>query len=212
MMVPLPHGVAPEAAASVSDNLSDAWRTVVPHLHEHPGARVLIVAGMGNSIALYAVAIGRALGAARIDFLDTDPERLALAQRLGANAIEGPPAERAGEYEITVDASADPAGLACALRSLAPNGVCTSIGIYYQGTVEVPLLDMYGRGVRFHTARCDARAAMPHVLDLIQSGRIDPALVTTEVVAWDDAARALTDPSMKPVFVREASAQPGDSE
>lgn len=202
MLVPLPHGVPPEAVASASDNLPDAWRTVGPHLRESPGAAVLIVAGMGNSIALYAAAIARALGASRIDFLDTDRRRLELAESLGARPVEGPPPDRAGEYAISVDASADAAGLACALRSLAPGGVCTSIGIYYTDPTPIPLLEMYGRGVRFHTGRANARADMPAVLELVQAGRIQPERVTSEVVPWEDAAEALADPSMKPLFVR----------
>jgi len=41
------------------------------------------------------------------------------------------------------------------------------------------------------------------VLQLLEDKRIDPTLVQTEVVAWDDAAEALADPSTKPIFVRE---------
>jgi threonine dehydrogenase-like Zn-dependent dehydrogenase len=205
MLVPVPHGIAPEAIASASDNLPDGWRTVGPHLLADPGAPVLIVGGAANSIPLYAAGIARALGAGRVDYLDTDPRRLEVARRLGAETIEGPPPERIGEYPITVDASADPAGLACALRSLAPGGVCTSIGIYY-GDAALPLLDMYGRGVRFHTGRANARADLPRVLALVQAGRLHPEVVTSEVVPWDDAARALAEPSLKPVFVRERAA------
>jgi threonine dehydrogenase-like Zn-dependent dehydrogenase len=206
MLVPVPRGVSPHAIASASDNLPDAWRTVAPYLRESPGAEVLIVSGMGNSIALYAVAIARVLGASRVDYLDADTKRLELAKSLGASPIAGPPPPRAGEYQITVDASADPAGLACALRSLAPGGVCTSIGIYYTETTPIPLLEMYGRGVRFHTGRANARPDMPRVLELVQSGRLHPELVTSEVVAWKDAAAALADPSMKPLIVRDATA------
>jgi alcohol dehydrogenase len=203
MLVPVPHGVSPAAIASASDNLPDGWRTVGPHLRERPGADVLVVAGKAHSIALYAVIVARAMGAARVDFVDSDRSRLELAERAGARAIEGPPPERAGDYAITVDASADVAGLSCALRSTAPGGVCTSVGIYYEGSVSIPLLDMYGRGIRFHTGRVNARADMPDVLELVQSGRIKPEAITSEVVPWDRAAEALAEPSMKPVFLRE---------
>ena len=67
----LPGGVPPTAVASASDNLPDAWRAVTPFLAESPGADVLVVGGWGRSIALYAVAIARALGAGRIDYIDT---------------------------------------------------------------------------------------------------------------------------------------------
>jgi alcohol dehydrogenase len=201
MMVPVPAGVDPAAVASASDNIADAWRTVAPHLREVPAADVLIV-GSPSSIPLYAIQIAQACGAGRVDYIDVDANALALAKSLGANVIEGPPPKRAGTYPITVDASQNPDGLACALRSLSPEGVCTSASIYFEPP-RLPLLDMYTRGVRFVTGRVNARATLPHVLDLVASGRLRPQAVTSEVVSWDDAPRALASPSMKPVIVRD---------
>jgi len=204
MMVPLPHGIELRAAVSAGDNLSDAWRTVAPHLRENPGAKVLVVGRA--SIGLFAVAIARALGASVVDYLDTDPARLSLAGSLGANPIEGPPRDPVGSYPITVDASFDPAGLVCALRSIAAAGVCTSVPVYFQDT-PLPLFDMWRRGVRFQTGPANCRARMSDLLDLVQAGRIHPERVTTGVVAWKDLAEALADPPMKPLILRDA-AQP----
>lgn len=49
MLVPLPAGLDPLRVAAASDNLADAWRAVVPHLSERPGARVLVVGGGAQS-------------------------------------------------------------------------------------------------------------------------------------------------------------------
>lgn len=59
MLVPEPDGIAPEAIASVSDNVSDAWRTVGPQLEAEPGAAVLVVGGDAGpgSIGLCAAGI-----------------------------------------------------------------------------------------------------------------------------------------------------------
>ena len=87
MLVPVPEGIEPAAVASLSDNIPDAWRTVAPPLAEKPGAPVLICMGAG-SIALYATALARALGAERVDVVggrDADRE---LAEQLGANLLE----------------------------------------------------------------------------------------------------------------------------
>lgn len=52
----------------------------------------MMVGGAGNgSIGLYAVAIARALGAERVDYLDQDQGRLELAVQTGAMVREGPP-------------------------------------------------------------------------------------------------------------------------
>jgi alcohol dehydrogenase len=202
-LLAVPPGVSPVDAASVSDNLPAAWEVTVPHLADYPGAQVLILGGCG-SIALYAVACAAAAGASRIDYLDSDPARLQVAHRLGAEAIDGPtPKKVDGEYAITVDASAhDPDALACALRSVAPEGRVSTIGIYFQ-EVMVPMFEMYLTGVCFHAGKSNARPVMPAMLDLLSTGRVQPGLVTTEVLSWEEMPQALSDPSMKPVFVRD---------
>ena len=200
MLVPAPADVASEVLASASDNVADAWRAVAPSLQDSPGAPILIL-GSPTSIPLYAVAIARACGAGRVDYLGTHPRSLSLAARLGANVLEGPIPARVGSYPITVDASLQPEGLACALRSLEPEGICTSTSIYFQD-VALPLLQMYTRGVRFVTGRVNSRAVLPHVLELISSGRLAPEAITSQVIPWDQAAEQLATPSLKPVIVR----------
>jgi alcohol dehydrogenase len=200
MLVPLPEGVDPAAAASVSDNVTDAWRTVGPHLDERPSAAVLVVGGAG-SIGVYAAGIAVALGAETVDYLDQDERRLEMARALGANAIEGPYPDRLGPYPITVDASADRAGLSCAVRSADADGVCTSTGIYFEPETPLPLLEAYTKCLTFHTGRVHARPGIPRVLELIESGRLRPELATAETVAWDDAADALAEHEAKLVLV-----------
>ena len=211
MMVPVPSGIDPIAVASVGDNVADAWRAVVPPLRELPGAAVLVV-GHG-SIGLFAVAIAVASGASRVDYLDTDPDRLALAETLGGTPIEGQ-RHRVGGYPIVVDASFTGAGLDTALRSVAACGICTSVFPGFED-VPIPVFTMWRRSVRFHTGVANCRSHMPEVLELVQSGRIRPELVTSEVVQWKDAAAALAAPSLKPVVVRDDGALqpiPGDLE
>jgi len=202
MLTPVPQGVDPIAVAS-PDNLADGWRTVGPYLADWPGAPVLIVAGLAASVGLYAAAIALALDSSRVDYVDSDRERLDLAKSLGANAIQGPPPERLGPYLITVDSSANPAGLACALKSVEPGGVCTSVGIYFGPETPVPLLHMYRTGVTFKTGRVNAHAVTPHVLDLVTSGRLQPERLTTRTALWQDAAEALLEPSVKVVITRD---------
>jgi len=49
----------------------------------------------------------------------------------------------------------------------------------------------------------NARSYMPAVLELLSNGRINPQLVTTDVLPFDTAAEALATAGFKPVFVRE---------
>lgn len=201
MLVPLPPAIDPVAVASLSDNVADGWRTVGPQLAERPGAPVLIVGGGAQAVSLYAVQAAVALGAERVDFLDTDAERLELAERLGATPIEGPAPHKAGSYPITVNAALDHAGLHCAIRSTEPGGACTNVGIYFEQETPVPLGEMYMRGIHLHTSRVSSRAVLPEVLGLVADGRMDPAAVTSTVADFADAPAALAEPPTKLVFV-----------
>lgn len=202
MCVALPDGIDPLAVASCSDNLPDAWRTVAPPLADRPHAEVLISAGDPGSIALYAVGIAVALGAASVTYVDADQQRRALAEQMGANVLD--PAQvdsKIGSFPITVDACGTQQGLELALHATAPDGVCTSMRIYTQPT-PIPLFRMYSRGITFHTGRVHARAVIPSVLELVRSGRFDPAIVTSAVVPWAEAATALAEPPTKLVIAR----------
>ena len=206
MMVHLPEGVSATDAASVGDNLSDAFRCVADGLEEEPGAPVLIVAGGGGtpSISLYAAALARALGSEQVDYMDSDPSRLAIAAAIGANPIDVKTApKRHGSYWVTADTSGHPSGewLTTALNSTAPYGRCTSCGIYH-GPAPVPLGAMYRQGVRFTIGWANIHALMPKVLDLLSQRKIKLDAIHT-VAPWDDVIEALKDPPAKLVFVRD---------
>jgi alcohol dehydrogenase len=205
MLVPIPDGVAPELAAGASDNITDAYRTVAPHLAVRPGAPVLVCGGAeSGSIGLYAVAHAVALGADDVLYVDPDAGRRAIAAGYGARTLDHVPGQLDERFPITVDAAATPAALALALGSLDRDGVCTSTAIYFDpATVPAfPLLQMYVMVARFETGRIHARRDAPAVLDLLADGTLDVAPVTTKVVSFDDAAEALVEDYTKLVFTR----------
>jgi alcohol dehydrogenase len=202
MLVALPDGVEPTHLASVADNVADGYRAVAGPLAAAPGEEVLIVGGWARSIGLYAAACALALGAARVVYADTDAGRLERAAAIGAETMaitEWP--KKLGRFPITVDASGDHAGLHAALRSTAPDGICTSVAIYFEPETPVPLLELYTRGCTLHTGRAHARAVIPDVLALVAAGRLEPALVTSAVVSFDDAPAALAEPPTKLILV-----------
>jgi threonine dehydrogenase-like Zn-dependent dehydrogenase len=200
MPPPLPDGVSAEAAASVSDNISDGWRLVAPGLEQWPGGEVLITGG-SPSVGLYGVQVAIALGTGRVVYCDVEDERLRKAQALGADVVEGYP-ERLGPFPITAMVAADPAALALAARSTAPDGICTCAGIVFQPETPIPLLEMYTKVTTFRTGRVHARSTMPNVLALMAEGRLQPQAVTDRVLGWDEAPNALADNPGKLVFSR----------
>jgi threonine dehydrogenase-like Zn-dependent dehydrogenase len=74
------------------------------------------------------------------------------------------------------------------------------VAIYFEATTPVPLLEMYTRGCTLHAGRVHARATIPDVLALVADGRLDPSLVTSAVVGFDEAPAALADPPTKLVL------------
>ncbi|OBG97868.1 alcohol dehydrogenase [Mycobacterium sp. E136] len=203
MLVRLPEGADPVAVASMSDNIPDGWRGVGPYVDElaalAPADRRVLVVGR-LSIGLYAAATAAAAGM-HVDYVDTDRQRLAVAEKLGAVVHDREkPDKSAEQYPVTVHTSADPALLAAALRATWPDGVCTDTGIYAQGSVEMPLLPMYTRGVRFVTGRVNARAVMPEVLELFAGQDLSP--VVERVVPWEEAPEAWPAMRGKTVFSR----------
>lgn len=203
MLVALPDTADPVAIASMSDNIPDGWRTVALYRDElaalAPGDRRVLVVGR-LSIGLYAVATAAAYGA-HVDYVDTDPNRLAIAEKLGAVVHDRERPDKSAEpYPVTVHTSADPALLAATLRATWPDGVCTDTGIYTEGSIPMPLLPMYTRGVRFVTGRVNARAVIPEVLQLLAAQDLSPAV--ERVVPWQDAPSAWPVMSGKTVFIR----------
>ncbi|OJZ71670.1 alcohol dehydrogenase [Mycobacterium paraffinicum] len=204
MLIPAPDGVDPVSIASLSDNIPDGWRTVGPFSAElaalDPVDRRVLVLGR-LSIGLYSAAIATALGA-HVDYVDTDPQRLAAAEKLGAAVHDvAKPDKSWGSYPVTVHTTSDAALLAATLRATWPDGVCTDTGIYPEYQVAMPLLPMYSRGVRFVTGRVSARAVIPRVLDLLAGG-LDVSPAVDRVVAWEDAPSDWPTMTGKTIFTR----------
>lgn len=204
MLIGVPDAIEPIAIASLSDNIPDGWRAVAPYSEVldklDPAERRVLVVGR-LSIGLYAAAFAAALGA-QVDYVDTDPQRLAAAEKLGAVVHDREKPDKSWDrYPVTVHTSADASLLAATLRATWPDGVCTDTGVYYQPTVEMPLLSMYTRGVQFVTGRVNARVVIPHVLELLPDG-LDLSPAVDRVVAWEDAPSVWPTMTGKTVFTR----------
>jgi alcohol dehydrogenase len=204
MLVKLPDGLDPLSAASFPDNVADGWRAVAPYIRERPSAVVLVLGGLAQSVSLYAVAAAVSLGAGDVLYLDDDPARRALADKLGARAEPLMLAERKPlNFEIVVDGSGAPDALRFAIHSTQPHGVITSVAMYFDDLVGLPLRRMYARGITFHTSRVRARAELPGILAHCAHGGFHPERVTTRVVPFSEAIDGALDPTPKVVWTND---------
>jgi alcohol dehydrogenase len=197
MLVPLPEGIDPIAAASVADNVCDAHRHIAPHLpallDKDPYAEVLIIAAttpktlFTASLPLYTGLIARAYGARNVTLVDARPRIREHAQRLGFEALPPRALRRRPPAPLVADVNTNP-GLA--LAHTAPDGVCSSAGGLHRSE-GIPLLRMYVRNATFHVGRTHARALIPEVLGLMVEGRLRPEAIPMNVAPIEDAIPAL---------------------
>lgn len=204
MLVALPDGIDTVAAASACDNVADGWRGVASLLRERPGATVLIIGGLAQSVGIYAAGAAVALDASQVLYLDDDAGRRSRAEKLGAQTAplmlaEGRQPDTC--FEIVVEAAGTAEALGFAIQSCAPNGVITSVSMHFGATTPVPLTRAYYKGLTFHTGRVHSRAVLPDVLACMACGGLHPEHVTHRVASFDEAAEAMMDSGPKLVFV-----------
>jgi alcohol dehydrogenase len=201
MLVPLPPGVDPAAAASVADNVCDAYRHVaahVPRLLERDGqTRVIIVSAVtgrnlySSSIPLYAGLFAQELGAGEVWLADSRPHIRDAATALGLNAIEPNELRGLDRAPLTVDVSTSGRGLHLAVSCTDHDGTCTSTGSLAR-RATVPALEMYLRAITLKVGHPHVRSVIPHVLADMAAGRLHPERVTTALGSLDDAPAVLS--------------------
>jgi threonine dehydrogenase-like Zn-dependent dehydrogenase len=197
----LPKDIDLISVASAADNLPFGYEYTVPHLQRAPGANVLIIGGCG-SIGLYAAMFAVAAGTGTVEYRDSDPARLAIADQLGASTSSEPLPRSCGRYPIVIDASASSEGLLCAIRSLEPEGIISSVGGHFVDQ-PLPLFEMYSRGTHFYTGRGRGGPNVAEAIHWVVSKRVDPRRVVDCVAKLDDAPQVLRETMVKPVFLAD---------
>jgi alcohol dehydrogenase len=215
MLVPLPDGVDPAAAASAADNLADAYSHIAPHLPDllkrDPDTHVRIIVASNArspysaSVPLYTGMISRALGARHVHLIDARAHVREQAEQLGMEAHTPAEGRRLNPAALVIDAGASPASLRAAIHATAPEGLCRSSGMLHRLS-GIPVGAMYGRNITLRVGRVHARAVIPGLLEMIASGRLHPERVITNVVPFDEAPQGLAEhihsDATKTVFTR----------
>lgn len=204
MLIPLPAGIDPIAAAGIPDNVSDGYRCVAGPLTERPGSPVLVVGGLAPSVGLYAVMSAIALGSEKVVYVDEDTSRLELAFSLGAEIVDAKSQwstlRLEQKFPIVVDANVLDAGRNFALRSTEPCGICTSVSGGASSNSTIPLQSMYLKGISYEVGRVHACATARPVLDLVKTGTLDPTRIISKVVPFSEAIDGMLLPVPKVVF------------
>lgn len=148
-------------------------------------------------IGLCATAGAKLMGASLVIGVDSDPNRLAMALRMGADvALNHREVDVVAEVKRLTDGGADVAIEALgiqqtfenALRSLRPGGTLSSLGVY-SGKLQVPY-DAFAAGIGDHrivTTLCPGgKERMRRLLNMVLSGRFDPTPLLTHCFSLEN--------------------------
>lgn len=150
-MRPTPESVPPHVAC-VQDPLGNAVHTVMEGPVE---GQTILITGLGP-IGLFAVAVCKALGAAKIIGTEVNPLRMELARELGidvvldardSNLAEQILSKSPGGVDGVLEMSGHPSSLDLAVRVVRPGGRISLLGIFAESKQILPLNDLIFKGV-----------------------------------------------------------------
>jgi alcohol dehydrogenase len=199
-LVPLPETITSVAAAALGCRLATAYRAVRMQGALQPG-EWLAIHGCGG-IGLSAAMVGHAIGA-QVVAIDVRDEPLALAKSLGAEGvINASNTEDVAQAVLDVtgrgaDVSLDALGgmrtFANSLRSLRKRGRHVQVGLFTQrDRIPGALLNrIIGHELAVTGSHGLQAHAYPSLLELIETGRLDPTRLIDRVATLADAPSAL---------------------
>jgi alcohol dehydrogenase len=197
-LTPIPDGVSDEQVVLLSDIASTGFSGP-----ESGGVRIgdaVVVFALGP-IGLCAIAGTKLMGASLIIGVDSDPVRLEMARKMGADVVldftqVDVVAEvkrlTGGGADVTVEALGTQGTFENALRCLRPGGTLSSLGVY-SGKLEMPY-DAFAAGLGGHrivTTLCPGgKERMRRLIATVESGRFDPLPLITHTFALEDIVEA----------------------
>jgi threonine dehydrogenase-like Zn-dependent dehydrogenase len=162
-----------DLALLLADVLPTGWHAA--RLGEIAAGDVAVVLGCGP-VGLAAVLAAREQGAARVCAVDSIPERLALAERLGASPLSLSGDVAAAILEATDGRGADaaleivgsPEALRLAFDLVRPGGVVAVAGVHHEPHFAFSPAEAYDKNLTLRIGRCPARSLMEELEPLLR--------------------------------------------
>jgi alcohol dehydrogenase len=192
----LPPDADEEAMVMLSDILPTGFECGVLNGKLEPGDTVAIV-GAGP-IGLAALLTAQFYSPAAILMIDLDDNRLRVAEQFGATALinssNGTAVDQvmgltAGSgVDVAIEAVGVPATFDICQSILAPGGRLANVGVHGK-PVQLHLETLWDRNIAITTRLVDT-AAIPMLLKLVRSGKLQPAKLVTHRFALGDIMKA----------------------
>jgi 2-desacetyl-2-hydroxyethyl bacteriochlorophyllide A dehydrogenase len=161
-----------------------------------PGDFVAVV-GCGP-VGLCTVMAARALGAGKVVAIDMVPERLELAAKLGAIAVnpkETDPDDVVLELtswrgaDVVVDAVGHESALAACFPLVRMGGTISLAGMYTEVEGTVPIGDLWLKNITIMAGAANVQGHMDEVIELVRDGRLDPKAIISHRLPLSEAAK-----------------------
>jgi len=168
--VPIPPGVTSEVAAVMMCSTATAYHALrVAGARADRSVAILGLGGLGAS----ALRLARALDVAKIAAVDVVPEKLEMATRLGAIAIDARTDRIADGFDVAIDFTGDPRLIESVLRMLAAGGTLVLVALSEAPITFNPYRDVLGKERRIVGCSDHTRAELVELFQLVSDGRLD---------------------------------------
>ena len=194
-LVEVPEGCAPEAALFAGDVLATGF--FAAELARVGEGAVAVVLGCGP-VGLCAVFGALASGAERVFAVDGVADRLALAERFGAEPLRLDDDPRAAVREATGGRGADavlecvgsPEATRLAVDLLRSGGAVGAVGVHTEESFAFPPGEAYDKNLSYAAGRCPARRYLERLLWGLAERRWDPTPIVSHRLPLDAGQEA----------------------
>ncbi len=173
-------GVDDEDILFVGDILTTGY-DAVRKTDFSPGDTVAVV-GAGP-VGLCTIMSARALGAGNVVAIDLAPDRLKLAEELGAIPVN--PSENDAEdvvreltewrgADVVVDAVGHESAFTSTFSMVRQGGTISVPGMYLEDTAPFPIGDVWLKNINVLCGVANIQGHMDEVMELVKDGRLDP--------------------------------------
>ncbi|WP_369216476.1 zinc-dependent alcohol dehydrogenase family protein [Streptomyces flavofungini] len=152
----------------------------------------VLIYGSGT-MGLMMLELAKRTGAASVDVVDLNPERLATAKRLGvsASAAGADELDRPEGWDVVIDATGNAAAIQDGLGRVAKAGTFLQFGVAdYATRVEIDPYRIYNQEITI-TGSMAVLHSYERAAELFAAGVLDPEVFISDRVPLDDYPRAL---------------------
>lgn len=189
------NGLDDEDVLFVGDVLTTGYDAVRKG-NMQPGDVVAVI-GAGP-VGLFAIMSALALGAAKVVAIDMVPERLQLAESIGAVPVN--PSETDADdvvldltdwrgADLVIDAVGHESALQSAFPLVRQGGTISVPGVYVEDEMSIPIGDMWMKNVSLVTGIANVQAHMDEALALVREGKVDPKVIISHRLPLSDASK-----------------------